>query len=186
MYFLRVITNDIRSAQLQFNHYSATKRLVLGALLAALAAIFQSAGGFFPGVGYVISPFATAPILLCMMISFWAGMLSYILTCLLLLIIQPSELIVFPFTTGLLGVGLGLAFSFFKKRLVILLVGAAFLTIGIAILLYILRFPVLGPAVSTTFSIVTLGVISIFACLYAWGWIEFTSILFKKIKDIIP
>ncbi|WP_059170421.1 hypothetical protein [Bacillus sp. FJAT-27445] len=186
MYFFKKITPDIHLAQLKSDTYSPAMMLVLGALLAGIATILQSAGGIFPGVGYFISPLATAPILFCFILSFWTGMISYVLTSLLLLIFQPSELIVFPFTTGLLGVGLGIAFSRLNKRLNIIGIGAAFLTLGIITLLYVFRFPVLGPVVSTAFSFLTISGIYLFAFLYAWMWVEFVLFFFKKIKNIIP
>ncbi|GLB61843.1 hypothetical protein NCCP133_39720 [Cytobacillus sp. NCCP-133] len=79
-----------------------------------MAAILQAAGGYFPGIGYFFSPLATAPVLLCSMFSIPFGAMSYFLTMMLLFILQPTELIVFPFTTGLLGLGIGASFSFFK------------------------------------------------------------------------
>lgn len=63
-----------------------------------------------PGIGYLISFLATLPIFLVTSLSIRQGILSYILTILLLFIIQPSELIIFPFTTGLLGIAIGVAF----------------------------------------------------------------------------
>ncbi|WP_409276044.1 hypothetical protein V1499_10620 [Neobacillus sp. SCS-31] len=186
MVFLKEITDDIRSAQINFSSYSAPMKLVLGAILAGIAAVLQSAGGVFPGVGYVVSPFATAPILLCFVISFWTGTLSYFLTCVLLLVLQPSELFVFPFTTGLLGVGLGVAFTIYRRRLAIICSGAVSLATGIVVLLYALNFPVLGPVVSISFSLQATGGILLFTFLYAWLWVEAILFFFKKIKVIIP
>lgn len=37
-------------------------KLILGSIFACIAAILQAAGGFLPGIGYFISPFATATI----------------------------------------------------------------------------------------------------------------------------
>lgn len=185
MYFLKEITEDIHFAKLKFSAYPAARKLVLAALLSGNAAILQSAGGFFPGVGYVISPFATAPILLCFVVSFWNGTLSYFLTCLLLLVLQPSELFVFPFTTGLLGAGLGIALSRCRRRLGIICKGAAFLTTGILILLYAFGFPMLGPMASSTFSLAAAIGISLFSFLYAWIWVETALFIFKKIKASI-
>ncbi|MBA9027457.1 hypothetical protein [Peribacillus huizhouensis] len=106
-------SDEIKSIQHTFLRLSKTKRLVLSSLFACLAALFQSAGGFFPGIGYFISPLATAPILFCSMLSIPLGSISYFLTIGLLLILQPSELIIFPFTTGLLGIATGASFYFF-------------------------------------------------------------------------
>ncbi|RDU38829.1 hypothetical protein DRW41_04535 [Neobacillus piezotolerans] len=186
MYFLKEINEDIRRAQIKISTYTAVRKLVLGALFAGIAAVLQSAGGVLPGVGYFISPFATAPILFGFTVSLWTGALSYFVACLLLLVLQPSELFVYPFTTGLLGAGLGIAFALCRRRLAIISIGAAFLTAGILILLYAFRFPVLGPLVSGSFSPAAAGGIMLFSLLYAWMWVESVIFFFKKTADIIP
>ncbi|MEI4770284.1 hypothetical protein WAX74_11625 [Psychrobacillus sp. FJAT-51614] len=185
MYFVKSISEDVRFAQLELRKHSKAKRLVLGTFLACMAAVLQIAGGFLPGIGYFISPFATLPILISAMFSFQMGVMSYFLTILLLFILFPSELVIFPFTTGLLGIGIGAAFSFFKKRLSIIFGGAILLTIGIMSLLYIFHFPLLGPAVSDSFSVLTGGSIFIFSFLYSWLWVEMALFFFKKFKTFI-
>ncbi|MCM3772316.1 MULTISPECIES: hypothetical protein [Priestia] len=185
MYFLKSLSNEVKSAQLYFNRLSKTKQLVLGALFASLAALFQSTGGLLPGIGIFISPLSTAPILFCFIISLPLGFITYILTNLLLLIIQPSELIIFPFTTGILGIGIGVAFYFFKKRLYIIISGATLLTLGIITLLYVFKFPVLGLMISKDFSLSTTGFILLFTFLYSWVWVELSLAYFKKLKTFI-
>ncbi|WHY75394.1 hypothetical protein QNH20_14690 [Neobacillus sp. WH10] len=182
MYFFISISDDVRSTQLAFNKHSKTRQLVLGALFASIAAVLQAAGGFLPGIGYFISPFATAPILFCTMLSLPVGLMSFFLTNLLLLVLQPSELIVFPFTTGLLGFGTGVAFYVFKKRISIIGSGAILLTLGIISLLYGFSFPVLGPAVSDTFSVLITGGIFLFAFIYNWIWVDIGLIFFKRLN----
>src|SRR5690625_4690367 len=78
-------------------HWSSTKKLVFTSLMAALAAILQSAGGYLPVVGFLISPFTTLPILLVVLVSVRYGIFSYILAACLLLLIEPTELFIFPF-----------------------------------------------------------------------------------------
>ncbi|MBB6444031.1 hypothetical protein [Bacillus benzoevorans] len=185
MYLLKSISDEIQVVQLQFRKQTKAKKIVLGSFLAGLAAILQSAGGLLPGVGYFISPFATLPILIGTMFSLPIGGMAYFLTMLLLLIMQPSELFVFPLTTGLLGIGTGAAFSFFHKRISLISVGAILLTIGISSLLYIFRFPVLGPAVSHSFSFLTCGSIFIGAFLYNWLWVEMAVFFFKRLKMLV-
>lgn len=182
MYFLKSLSNEVKSAQLLFNRLSKTNQLVSGALFASLAALFQSAGGFLPGIGIFISPLSTAPILFCFVLSLPLGFITYILTNLLLLVIQPSELIIFPFTTGILGMGIGAAFYFFKKRLYIIISGATLLTFGIITLLYVFKFPVLVPVISNNFSLSTTGLIFVFTFLYSWIWVELSLAYFKKLK----
>lgn len=182
MYFLKLISDEVTPSQLTFHKQSKTRQFVFGALFASLAAVLQAAGGLLPGVGYLISPFATAPILLCAMLSFPLGVLSYILTNLLLLILQTSELMVFPFTTGLLGLSVGAAFHFLKMRLTIIITGAIVLTLGILSLLYVFHFPVLGPIVSKSFSFFITSGIFLFSFLYNWIWVEVGLFCFKRLK----
>jgi hypothetical protein len=179
MYFFKSISNEVKSGQLFFKKLSKTRQLVLGALFTSLAALFQSAIGIF------ISPLSTAPILFCFILSLPLGVITYILTNLILLIIQPSELIIFPFTTGILGMGIGVAFYFFKQRLYIIISGAILLTIGIITLLYVFKFPVLGPMISKDFSLSTTSFLFLFAFLYSWIWVELSLAYFKKLKMFI-
>ncbi|WP_040209122.1 hypothetical protein [Neobacillus jeddahensis] len=185
MYIFKSITDEIKSTKLVFNHYSRPKRLVVAGLFASIAAILQAAGGFLPVLGYFISPFATAPILFCAILSLPLGTMAYFLTTFMLLILQPSELLVFPFTTGLLGLGTGVAFYCFNKRLTIIAVGAAFLSLGILSLLYVFTFPVLGPVVSGSFSLLTASAIFLFSFIYNWIWVDIGLLLFKRLKKTI-
>lgn len=186
MYFFNPISDEVRLARLNFHKKSKTMRLILGSIFACMAAVLQSAGGFLPGVGYFISPLATAPVMLCSMLSLPIGIITYFLTMILLLILQPSELIVFPFTTGLLGLGIGASCYFFKKRISIIVGGAVLLLIGIMKLLYVFHFPVLGPVVTDSFSFLTIGMIFLFAFFYSWLWVESGLLIFKRMKGIIP
>jgi hypothetical protein len=185
VYFFKSIPDEIRLFQMAFHNYKNTKKLILVSFLACLAAIFQSAGGFFPGIGYLISPLATAPILLCSMFSIPFGFMSYLLTIMLLFILQPTELIIFPFTTGLFGLGIGASLHFLRKRITIIASGSVLLMIGIMSLLYIFRYPVLGPIGSDSFSFLTTGGIFLFTFLYSWLWVEISLIILKRIKQII-
>lgn len=176
------ILDEVRFAQLGFCKHSRAKKLALGSFLACIAAVLQMAGGFFPGIGYLISPFATLPILIGAMLSIQTGMMSYFLTIFLLFILFPSELVIFPFTTGLLGIGIGIAFFLFKKRFSIILVGAILLTAGMMSLLYVVRFPVLGPTVSNSISFFAVGGIFLCSFLYSWLWVEVAILFFRKLR----
>jgi hypothetical protein len=185
VYLFKPISNDVRLFQEIINHQPRTMNLMLVSILACMAALLQSAGGFFPGIGYLISPLATAPILLCSIFSIPSGVMSYVLTNSLLLILQPTELIIFPFTTGLLGLGIGAAFLLFKIRISMIAAGSVLLTLGIITLLYIFQFPVLGPIVSNSFSFLTTGIIFLFTFFYSWLWVELALIIVKRLSQIL-
>ncbi|MBW8348559.1 YybS family protein [Bacillus sp. IITD106] len=180
--FSKSISNDATKIHDAFNLYSTTNKMVVVSLLSCLAAVLQASGGFIPVIGLFISPFSTAPIIVCTIFSLRYGFLSYLSTILLLFILQPSELIVFPFTTGLLGLGIGFSFLFFKKRFTILLGGTASLFLGIIVVLYVFKFPLLGPVASTSFNVFTTGSILLFSLFYSWIWIEISVASFKHIK----
>ncbi|MFF2450041.1 hypothetical protein ACFVSW_23650 [Neobacillus sp. NPDC058068] len=167
--------NSQKAAAVQ---YTNTRKLVLGSVLAAIAAVLQSAG-VFVGFGYAFSILATLPIVLSAMISLRIGIMSYVITILLLAILQPSELFVFPFTTGLLGITLGAAFKWRNHWVMISFVGGIGLTVGIMILLYGLQFPVLGPSVSHTFDFKIAAVILLFSCIYSSIWTGLSKKVYK-------
>lgn len=169
------------SISLHVRKMALATRLVITALLSTFAAIFQSAGGFMPGIGFLISPFATLPIFLATCFSIRQGILSYTLTIFLLLIIQPSELIIFPFTTGLLGVALSVAFLQLKRRIVVVSFSAACLLVGIMIILYVFRFPVLGPTVDTTMDLKVIAFIFILSFLYCWIFAEICRMFINRL-----
>lgn len=182
-----VFQNRVKQLQSEFQKQSKVRRIVFISLLSGISAIFQSAGGFFPGIGYLISPLATAPILLCTVFSPSFGFYAYLLTLLQLLILQPSELIIFPFTTGILGISIGVPIHHLKNRWGILLFGAIGLTAGICLLLYGLKFPVLGPAISNSISIPVIGGIFAFSLLYSILWLFISKLILKKFKfHILP
>ena len=162
--------------------YTNTTKLAIGAIYTALATMLQSAGGF-TGIGYALSILTTLPILMSSLLSIRIGLLSYSLTMILLWIFQPSELIIFPFTTGLLGITLGFAFKRWKGWFGPVTVGGIGLTIGILFLLYILRFPVLGPSISNSFNLTTALIILLFSFVYSLIWV---GLIKKFISQRLP
>jgi len=159
---------------------SLTNKLVITALLSTFATIFQSAGGFMPGIGFLISPLTTLPIFLATYLSIRQGILSYTITTFLLFIIQPSELIIFPFTTGLLGIAMGIAFLHLKRRIMVVTFISICLLVGITVILYVFHFPVLGPTVDTTMDLKVIVLIFIFSFLYCWFFVELCRILMNR------
>ena len=180
MNWFSILSHESYKLHHYFKTYTYPKKLVLAALFSALAAILQSTGNFLPGVGYLISPFATLPILICTIISIPFGLQSYFLTFLLLTLIQPGESFVFPFTTGIVGLGIGVAVLILKRRISIIVFTSILLMGGICFLLYIFRFPVLGPIASTSPSLKIIGYIYIFSFIYSWLWVELSRFIFKK------
>lgn len=160
---------------------SPTTKLIFTAVLSSFAAILQSAGAYAPGIGFIVSAMTTLPIFLATIVSIRHGFLSYCVTFLLLMIIQPSELLIFSFTTGVLGLVLGVSFYTSQTRFWVVSLGGAALFIGIITLLFIFGFPVLGPGFGTSLQYRPLLLIVMFSMLYAWIAAEACSFTWKRL-----
>ena len=165
---------------------SPTTKLIFTAVLSSFVAIFQSAGGYMPGIGFFVSPLTTLPIFLATIVSVRQGILSYFVTILLLLIIQPSELIIFSFTTGILGLVLGVFFYYSKIRYLVVFFSGATLFIGILTILFIFHFPVLGAGFGTSFHYRPILLVFIFCVIYAWIAAEACSFVLKRLVHTLP
>jgi hypothetical protein len=186
MYFIKDLAAKKRSHPhvVTINEYSKTTKLVTGSLLGAIAAILQSAG-IFTGIGFVFSMLTTLPIVISTVLSLRVGFMTYVVTVFLLALFQPSELIMFPFTTGLLGIGLGIGFRFLKKSIPVTFFAGLCLSFGILLLLYVFRFPVLGPSISSEWNIkVILGII-VFSLIYSWVWMNVSIMGIMILNKII-
>lgn len=179
LYWFQNVSQHVNPLIQYFKRKPQLQAYIFVALLSTFSALFQSAGGLLPVIGLMISPLATAPIILSTIISLRLGIMSYTLTILLLAFIQPSELIVFPFTTGILGLGCGIGFHCLKFRISIILLSSSSLFIGICLLLYVFKFPILGPLSSLHFS--SMIWIFLFSFIYSLIWFEFSLLFLRRI-----
>ncbi|WP_313799205.1 hypothetical protein [Cytobacillus sp.] len=165
---------------------STTTKLLITSVLSSFAAIFQSAGGYAPGIGFLVSALTSFPIFLATIVSIRHGLLSYFVTMFLLLFIQPSELLIFSFTTGVLGLVLGVSFYKLNIRLWVVLSAGASLFMGIITILFIFRFPVLGSGVGTSIQFRSIVMIGMFSMLYAWIAAEACFFVLKRLAQTLP
>ncbi|WP_462411483.1 hypothetical protein [Neobacillus sp. Marseille-QA0830] len=179
----RVIRLLSRHHEINTDHFSQTNKLVMGSILGAIAAILQSAG-LIAGVGFVFSTLATGPIILATILSVRIGSLTYVLTALLLSIIQPTEILVFLFTTGLLGIGIGLGFKYFEKRALVTGIGGISLTVGLFLLLTLFHFPILGPEFTKMSMNLFLGILA-FSVVFSWLWVRVSLISMKYLSRVV-
>ncbi|MBO8171760.1 MAG: hypothetical protein H0Z33_07715 [Bacillaceae bacterium] len=152
--------------------------------MSTLAALLQSAGGFFPGIGYVISPLATLPVVISSRLSIRYGVMCYGLTTVLLLLIQPAEIIIFTMTTGWLGLGIGMAMHWFNRKITIVLFSGGCLAAGILLILWGLHFPVLGPQVPVRFDYRVMILVMGFSFIYSWIWVTFSLFMVHRIRQL--
>ncbi len=176
---------ELKKDSAYFNFFPPSYKLVSAAILATIAALLQSAGGFLPGIGFLISPFAALPILIVSVYDMRYGILAYMLTVFLLTLIQPDELFIFPFTTGLLGLAIGFGMGKFKSRIIIALVSSLVLLVGICIPLYVLAFPILGPVIPSVPSLTTMLFMFLFCFVYSFIWLLISILVLERVNRLI-
>lgn len=183
--FFKKVTSSVERDESipNIDSYSKTMRLVVGALLGSIAVIFQSAG-IFTGIGYTLSMMSTGPLVIASLLSLRIGVMTYFVTIFLLAMFQPSELLVFPFTTGLLGLSLGIGLKYLKRNIFVIPFAAICLTLGISILLYGFKFSILGPSVTSHFSSMVILGTYVFSLLYSWIWKKLSVSAFKVLSKV--
>ena len=116
------------------------KSIVICSLLSSIAVVLQTAPIYLPGLGIFLSPLSTLPIAIAAIISIPLGIYVYIASILLLLILNLQESIIFLFTTGLIGLLIGLII--FRKGLFISICASSIsLILGMIVLTYIISIP---------------------------------------------
>lgn len=165
--------------------WPSNKKIVLASFFSIISAILQSAGGLLPGAGFLISPFSTLPIVLSTALSVKHGLFTYLLSIILLVLIEPSELIIFSFTTGLMGLAIGWTLRLLRRQLPMALISGFVLLIGILIPLYGLGFPVLGPILSSSPNIKNLSIILLFSLIYSWLWVKLSIYALSLLHKIL-
>jgi len=113
-----------------------------GGIFTALACILQSSPVWLPGAGLFLSPFATLPAALAAIMSIPLGVVVYLASAFLLMVISPQEAAIFLLATGLLGLFLGIGHR--KEMLHRILISGTALFIGLLFLTHLALIPVFG------------------------------------------
>ncbi|MBO9129081.1 hypothetical protein [Bacillus sp. 165] len=121
----------------------------------------------------------TAPITICIIIHPLLGTAVYFFVSLLLFFLQPGNLLVFMFATGLAGLSVGCGYQLVRTRIVIVSIGACVLATGIEILLFRFHVPVLGSLSSQKDEVFPILVLISF--LYSWIWTEIIRVIVKNL-----
>lgn len=152
-------------------------------LMIALAVLFQSAPVFLPAAGLAISPLASLPVALAAVRSKPYGLLSWLASACILLIIFPQESAIFLCSTGLLGLFLGMYYR--KKMYISVLLASLALFSGMILLTRVFHIDVFGDLTPKSSLIISLPVFLVFSVVYAtaWAWIVKFAVMFLiKIK----
>lgn len=154
----------------------------LGGILTALTVIFQSAPIFLPALGLLLSPLSTLPIALASVINIYLGIIVLISSALILIAISIQEAMILIFSTGLLGLVLGVLL--YKKGIFVsIAVSSMSLMIGLFVLTYIVAIPGFVSFTSSLSLLTILLICFILSLFYVSIWAvflhRFTSYLIK-------
>lgn len=161
------------------NNFSYS-RLTLGGLLIAITVIFQAAPLFFPGLGAFLSLLSTLPVAVAVAASgIRIGILVWAVSVILLQTINPLLSFILLFTTGPLGLSIGLSChsrALYKN----LIATTAILFVG---MVFLIRLVGLGSFTYFMLPKYILAVIILVCCLvYSFLWIAFFKEFIKKLK----
>ncbi|MBB6452403.1 hypothetical protein HNQ94_000848 [Salirhabdus euzebyi] len=154
-------------------HYSNPRRLTRVAILATCATLLQATSSLY------LSPLATFPILLSFIFGLSNGLISYFITIMLLSLVQISQLIIFSFTTGVIGIGIGIGL-YFGKKIYMVTFSTLLLMSGILFVMIFFHFSIY-PWFELSFSWGKLGGIILFSLFYCWLWTELSMQVMKRI-----
>jgi hypothetical protein len=140
----------------------------IGGILTTIAVIFQTAPVFLPAIGLALSPFSTLPLALAAYFNISLGITVLFSSVLILTFVSVQEALILLFTTGLLGIVIGLLYK--KGLFVSILYSAITLSISMIILTYIMGISVFGDFTGSLSIPITLIIFILFSLIYAGIW----------------
>ncbi len=166
-----------------FEIMTNNKRLTVGGVLVALAALLHAAPVFLPGLGLALSPLSSIPILIGAMLFADQVLAIFVATTCLLFFINAKEATIFLLATGPLGLSAALATISGRHFWKSLFVSASLLTSGIYLLVFILGLPGLQNIMGT-FSLINLLLIVLFSLAYSLLFANIALFLQKRLEPL--
>ncbi|MFL0245452.1 hypothetical protein [Candidatus Clostridium stratigraminis] len=162
---------------------SNTKTVVVGALFAVLAALFQVIPVFLSELFVILTILSAVPIYIVSRLNPQVGLLSYFTASLLIMLISTHEGIFFLCTNGIIGISLGACSYYTKKKTIIWLISSVVLTITLSFMNYIIGISIFGINIPGGI-IIQLAILFIFSVVYNIFYYSFSNFIFKLIKKL--
>lgn len=160
---------------------SRTKTIIIGALMAAIAAIFQSLPVLFTEVFVLLTILSAIPIYISSRVSPLSGILSYIVAGTLIFFISTHEGLFFLCTNGVVGLSLGLCRYYKLRKLIIIIVSAVIMTVTLCIMNYGIGISIFGAALPGPL-IIQLLIILAFSAVYCFVYLIGSDAIYKRVK----
>jgi hypothetical protein len=154
--------------------------ICIGGILTTIAVLFQSAPVFLPAIGLALSPLSTLPIAIAAVSDISLGITVFFSSALILVIVSTQETIILLFTTGLLGIVIGILL--YRKGIIIsILFSSIALSLGMVFLTYIVGISAFVDLTSSLSIPLTFLIFFSFSLVYASIW----SICFRKFMNYL-
>lgn len=161
-----------------------TRTIVIGSLLAALAALFQLMPVFFSEVFLFLTLFSAIPIYFVSRINPKAGILAYFVASMIVMTLSIHEGLFFLCTNGIVGLSLGISSFYTEKKLLIWTLSSLSLAIALGIMNYGIGVPILGCEIPGAM-VTQVTIIFLVSLFYIILYYYFLSFIYKvaKIKE---
>lgn len=160
-----------------------TRIIVLGALLAAIAALFQLMPYFFSEMLVLLTIFSGLPIYIISRINPKVGVLSYIVASAIIMFFTVHEGLFFLCTNGIIGLSLGICNYYTKRKSIIWIISSFILTLTLSIMNYGIGIPVFGGKIPGNM-IIQLAILLCFSVIYNIVYYYFLNFIFKRLNKL--
>jgi len=152
-----------------------------GGISAALCMLLQSAPVWLPAFGMALSPLSTVPVALAASISPLTGIIAFLSAGALLFTVSIQETLIFTFSTGLLGLAVGILIN--SRMIIRSVVSGSALFCGLNMLLFVFRISLFGP-ISMQFWSFMQAVLALFSFAYAVLWSDVMKLIVRRLRII--
>ena len=160
-----------------------TKTLIIGSLLAVIAALFQSVPVLFSEIFVLVTVFSAIPIYIVSRINPKAGILSYFVASIIVMLISTHEGLFFLCTNGIIGVSLGICNYYTKRKINIWFISSIILTAALSVMNYGIGIPVFATKIPGGL-LIQLSILFLFSAIYNIIYYYFSSFIFNFLNRL--
>jgi len=158
-----------------------TKTVVIGALFAVIAALIQLVPILLSEIFVFFTIFSAVPIYIVSRINPKAGVLSYFVASMIVMLLSTHEGLFFLCTNGIVGISLGIGCYYTKMKAITWFLSSLVLTITLSIMNYGIGIPVFGSKIPGVM-IIQIAIIFLFSAIYNIFYYYFLSYIFNLLK----
>jgi hypothetical protein len=162
---------------------SKTKIVVIGALFAAIAALFQLIPILLSEVFVLLTIFSAVPIYIVSRINPKVGVLTYFVASMLIMLLSIHEGLFFLCTNGIIGISLGICSYYTKMKAITWFLSSLVLTVTLSIMNYGIGIPVFGSKIPGGI-IIQIVIIFLFSTIYNIFYYYFSNYIFNILKKL--